>query len=179
MYGYECTKRQLTEITSCWTLSLKQCLWPFMRHCFPVKSHYTILGHFHIQKLVRQIRGCKLGPVSWDSMLSLQGLWVWSLVGELRSHMLCDVAKTKQNKLVRQFRWTDNLKPTQSIPEGCAAFIRALFVHLNDSRCLAHLNFILLKHKISVHLYNLGITMNQTQQYISARECLCYSGAIN
>ena len=42
-------------------------------------------------------------PSGWDSSLPMQGSWVWSLDGELRSHMLQGVAKkpqkTKQNKV--------------------------------------------------------------------------------
>ena len=34
------------------------------------------------------------GPVV-NTLLSVQWAWVWSLIGELRSHMLCGMAKTK------------------------------------------------------------------------------------
>ena len=32
------------------------------------------------------------GFSGWDSVLSLQGAWVWSLVGEVRSCMLCNLS---------------------------------------------------------------------------------------
>ena len=44
----------------------------------------------------------------------MQGAWVWSLVGELRSHMLCSTAKNKIKKkknLTEKLEWT--FWPTQ------------------------------------------------------------------
>ena len=37
-------------------------------------------------------------------VLPMQGLWVQSLVGEIRSHMLCSMTKTLKKK-ERNFRW--------------------------------------------------------------------------
>ena len=44
-----------------------------------------------------------------DSVFPLQGAWVWSLVGELRSHMLHSTAKTtKKKKKVSSWNSTTN-----------------------------------------------------------------------
>ena len=52
--------------------------------------------------LLGQINLLEQGILWWSSdygsMLLLQGARVWSLVGELRSHMLCGTAKHKTNR---------------------------------------------------------------------------------
>ena len=57
------------------------------------------LIHLLLQLFTRRsgFRGLPWWSSGWDSMIPLQGAWVWSLVGELRSHMLCGVAKKKKS----------------------------------------------------------------------------------
>ena len=44
-----------------------------------------------------------MNPPPTDSTLSMQGAWVWSPVRELRSHMLCGMAKKKKKKKDKHF----------------------------------------------------------------------------
>ena len=52
---------------------------------------------------LRYLWGTSLA-VWWKSALPMQGAWVWSLVRELRSHVLCNAAKKKKEKLKGTFQ---------------------------------------------------------------------------
>ena len=54
--------------------------------------------------MYRDDQGLLWQPCGWDSMLPLQGVWVWSLLKELGSHML---GNQKTNKRQKQSRWSD------------------------------------------------------------------------
>ena len=70
-------------------------LFILMPICFPL-SFYT--------EMYRDDQGLLWQPCGWDSMLPLQGVWVWSLLKELGSHML---GNQKTNKQQKQSRWSD------------------------------------------------------------------------
>ena len=47
----------------------------------------------------------------------MQGMWVWSLVGELRSHMLSDMAKKKKRLARIKINWAIRDPLYSSYPE--------------------------------------------------------------
>ena len=57
------------------------------------------------------------GPVWLRLHVSMQGVWVWSLVGELRSNMLCGMAKKKRKGHSVLF-WGGKLRSQCSATEG-------------------------------------------------------------
>ena len=57
-------------------------------------------------------------PVVGTLVLSKQGAWVWSLVGELRSHLPHSVRKKKNNKKVQVPEdWFNHLLTCQTLKE--------------------------------------------------------------
>ena len=58
--------------------------------------------------------------VPWQSGIPAQGLWVWSLAGELRSHLLCYAAKKRKRK--------------NKNPGGCKAHSHTLDSHVSTLR---------------------------------------------
>ena len=75
---------------SCWEMYIQ--VFQKLYQCTPTRN--TSPGTFHI------------GPVAEPTLsaLPLQGVQVWSLVGEPRSHMLCSTVKNKMKKWIAPLR---------------------------------------------------------------------------
>ena len=79
--------------------------------------HSSLAGWFHCAAKVKNYCSWESpgGPVV-KTVLPLQGVWVRSLVGELRSHIPCSVAKNKQKKTFLSFLWKPKHHCSDPVP---------------------------------------------------------------
>ena len=87
-------KKEITEklkmgLIKLWCLNE---LWSIAK-IFHIKKFFSLFLEFYPTERKRKTEGLPWWSSDKDSVLPMQGTWVCSLVGKLRSHILCSMAK--------------------------------------------------------------------------------------